>query len=188
MRVVGGDLARRRIDAPKGRDTRPTSDRVREALFQHLEAARLDNGFHQLRVLDVYAGSGALAIEALSRGAEAAVLVEADRNAVSTIRRNLEALGLVDNVTLVSAKLPAAFRRLEGPFDLIFADPPYRIEPIEAAADELRRLAVPGCLLVYEHAARTTPPAIEGWLGPDIRRYGDTAVAVYERSPPPTPD
>lgn len=181
VRVIGGDLARRRIESPKGTDTRPTTDRVREALFQHLESARLPQGFPGLTVLDLYAGSGTLSIEAISRGADHATLVEQDRAAACVIRRNLQALGLVDRATLVARRLPGALRSIDGPFDLVFMDPPYRLEPLASLATELTRLSKATALLVYEHDTRTTPPQLDGWAPPESRNYGNTSVSFYHR-------
>lgn len=119
MRIIAGQWRGRTIEAPPGQSTRPTADRVRETLFSML-ASRLDS-FEDLRVADLFAGSGALGLEALSRGAASATFVESDRNATALIRRNADKLGASVNVLGGSAlALPPA-----QPFDLIFADPPY---------------------------------------------------------------
>jgi 16S rRNA (guanine966-N2)-methyltransferase len=185
MRIVAGDLSRRTLVAPKGDNTRPTTDRIREALFQHLESARLDEGFDGLRVLDLFAGSGALAFEAISRGASCATLVEADKSALVAIRENIAALGLRSEASVVAGKLPSALRRVTGSFDLVFADPPYATStPFRSLVDDLRRLAAFNGLLVYEHSARTQPATLEGWTAPETRSYGGTHVSFYRRSPP----
>lgn len=119
MRIIGGKWRGRSIEAPPGRATRPTADRVRETLFSML-TSRI-GGFDELRVADLFAGSGALGFEALSRGAAAATFVEKDPAAAAAIRRNAEKLGVSVNVLAGSAlALPRS-----DPFDLVFADPPY---------------------------------------------------------------
>lgn len=121
MRVIAGGWRGRKLIAPAGLATRPTADRTRETLFSML-TSRL-GGFEELRVADLYAGSGALGIEALSRGAASVCFVEQDRKALDAIRANLDALGLQDRATVrasSAARLPVGER-----FDLVFADPPY---------------------------------------------------------------
>src|ERR1051326_412360 len=121
MRIIAGDWRGRPIEAPPGRATRPTADRVRETLFSML-ASRLGS-FEDLRVADLFAGSGALGLEALSRGAATATFVESDAKAVAVIKRNASKLGAIDRVRVVAGSalsLPGS-----EPFDLLFADPPY---------------------------------------------------------------
>ncbi len=182
MRVVGGHLRGRRIVAPSGSATRPTSDRVREALFSIVESrfGPLDGS----SVLDLFAGSGALGIEALSRGASWATFVDSDAAAAAAIAANIKALGLDGRAAVVrrdALRLDAA--RLPGrPFALLLADPPYRIEPHEVL-DALERLAVSGCLVpgapvVYEagsSAELSWPDAFEPVVE---KRYGSTRLAV----------
>lgn len=186
MRIIAGDLARRRIEAPRGRVTRPTTDRVREALFQHLVSARLDGGFAGLRVLDLYAGSGVLGLEALSRGAASVTAIEADPRAAACVRDNARRLGIADRVRVVRAPLPGALARVRGPYDVVFADPPYDRadpEPLFRALAE-RGLIGAGGLVVYEHACTTVPPALAGEGPLAVRRYGDTCVAIYRHGAP----
>ena len=121
MRIVAGEWRRRPLEAPPGRTTRPTADRVRETLFSML-ASRLGS-FEDLRVADLFAGSGALGFEALSRGAARATFVESDPAAAAAIRRNAEALGATGRIEIVAGSALVLGRY--GPFDLIFADPPY---------------------------------------------------------------
>ncbi|HEX6741680.1 MAG TPA: 16S rRNA (guanine(966)-N(2))-methyltransferase RsmD [Sphingomicrobium sp.] len=121
MRIIAGEWRGRRLEAPPGRTTRPTADRVRETLFSML-ASRLGS-FDQLRVADLFAGSGALGLEALSRGAAHATFVESDPAAAAAIRRNADTLGAGNRMAIVSGS--ALFLDRSGPFDLIFADPPY---------------------------------------------------------------
>jgi 16S rRNA (guanine966-N2)-methyltransferase len=121
MRIIAGDWRGRPIEAPVGRATRPTADRVRETLFSML-ASRLGS-FEDLRVADLFAGSGALGFEALSRGAASATFVESDPAAQATIRRNAEALGAANRIQILGGSALVLVRC--DPFDLVFADPPY---------------------------------------------------------------
>lgn len=177
MRVVAGSLGGRRLAVPPGREVRPTSDRVREALFSML--GPLDGA----RVLDLFAGSGALAIEALSRGAATAVLVERDARAAATIRANLEALGLAaPQATLVVrpavAALSTALQRGDA-YDLVFLDPPYRQAPDlgPALAASLEPLLAPGARVVTE-SDRRAPLDLPLALAHE-RRYGDTLIRIH---------
>ena len=151
MRVVAGDLRGRRLRAPRGRDVRPTSDRVREALFSLLA------GVEDARVLDLFAGSGALGIEALSRGASSAVFVDAARGSAAAVRANLEALGLHAEVHIRTAERFLATAAESGrQYDLVFIDPPYRLagalsEPLSAA---LPPVLAPGARVVVESDRR----------------------------------
>ena len=153
MRIIAGKWRGRMIDAPPGHATRPTADRVRETLFSML-ASRLGS-FDELRVADLFAGSGALGLEALSRGAASATFVENDAKAAAAIRRNADKLGATVQVLSGSA---LALPGLE-PFDLIFADPPYA------------QSAATGIVQAVEHAAWLAPG---GWLSVETRR--DDAV------------
>jgi len=121
MRIIAGEWRKRPLEAPPGRTTRPTADRVRETLFSML-VSRL-GAFEDLRVADLFAGSGALGFEALSRGAAHATFVESDPAAVAAIRRNAATLGAADRIEIVAGS--ALFLGRYGPFDLVFADPPY---------------------------------------------------------------
>src|SRR4051812_11539212 len=172
MRVIAGAYKGRSLQAPRGRRTRPTADRVREALFSML--GPVDG----LRVLDLFAGSGALAIEALSRGAAAAVLVERDPRALAAIERNLEATGAVATVRRrdVLAWL-RAYR--EAPFDLVFADPPYDAASRLAAAlgEELPKVVSDGARIVIESDKRR-PLELQLPLLRE-RTYGDTRIAIH---------
>ncbi len=177
MRVIAGRLGGRPLRAPKGRATRPTSDRVKEALFSILGA--LDD----LRVLDLYAGTGALGIEALSRGARAAVFVEEASAALSALRENVRALGLEPASKIVAARVERSLARLVelGPFDCVLVDPPYA-DAVGALAFveslvEAGALAEEG-LVVLEHDKATV-------LSPDrlalasCRTYGTTALSFF---------
>lgn len=187
MRIVAGSWRGRALVAPKGSDTRPTADRVREAVFSTLE-----NRFDVVAgavVLDLFAGSGALAFEALSRGATQATLVERARPALEALSRNIEALGAVQ-ARIVRGDA-ARFQPSAGapPFTLLFADPPYRIESSQVVG-VLARLAeagavAPGAIVVYEHRVGADPVWPTGFSPCGQRRYGDTAVsyAVHGEEP-----
>jgi 16S rRNA (guanine966-N2)-methyltransferase len=184
MRITGGTLRSRALKAPKGQATRPTTDRVREALFGILTSA---GGLEGARVLDLYAGTGALGLEALSRGAAAAILVESAREALAVLRANVAALGLEGRAQIVAGDVAKAMRRLPpgGPFDLVFADPPWAMvdagHPAEVLSDLVRSgaIAMDG-RVVLEHSARTPPFDIDGLVRLDTRRYGDTALTFYK--------
>ncbi|MGH7270802.1 MAG: 16S rRNA (guanine(966)-N(2))-methyltransferase RsmD, partial [Polyangiaceae bacterium] len=162
MRITGGKFRSRALKAPKGQATRPTSDRVREALFGILEAA---GGLRGARVLDLYAGTGALGLEALSRGASLAVLVESSRKALAVLRANVNDLGLGDRTRIIAKDAGDAVRQLARAeaFNIVFADPPWAIVDTGAAPGVLAVLAGAGVLsaeacVVLEHSARTPAP------------------------------
>jgi 16S rRNA (guanine(966)-N(2))-methyltransferase RsmD len=176
-RIVAGALRGRILLAPRGLGTRPTSDKVRQAVMNVLGQS-FDGG----EVLDLYAGSGALALEALSRGCARAVCVDSAREAAETIRRNAAALGLSDRVEVrcerVEDVLPGLPRER---FALVFLDPPYRTGP-EAALAAAGACLAPGGRLVAEHDARRPTPAEAGPLRLlDRRRFGDTGISIYGR-------
>lgn len=179
MRIVAGTLGGRRIEAPSGQDTRPTSDRVREALF-----SALGDAVAGARALDLFAGSGALAIEALSRGAASAVLVEKDRRAVQAITANLKALDLrPPHAVLRRRDALAALRdaREAGEtYDLVFLDPPYRLASGlgPELAPALAPVLAPGARVIGE-SDRRSPLDLPGLLTPFERRYGDTLLRIH---------
>ena len=164
--------------------TRPTSDRVREALFSMLAADGLLGEEGGPRVLDLYAGSGALAFEALSRGASAAVLVEQARDALAAIRANARALEAESVLRVVAGKVDRALEKLEGPFGVVFADPPYadvRTASFAAILAKAALLVAPGGALVLEHASADSPPEVPGLEVDRSRRHGDTTLTLYVR-------
>jgi 16S rRNA (guanine966-N2)-methyltransferase len=185
VRVVAGRLGGRRLRAPRGRDTRPTSDRAREALFAMLEQPA-PTGVSPLvgaRVLDLFAGSGALAIEALSRGAAMATLVERDARAIEVIRANLAALELgADEARVVHATARAALRDASArgdAYDLVLLDPPYRDAP--ALGRELS-LALPAVLAPDARVVAESDRRAPLELGLPVvreRRYGDTLIRIH---------
>jgi len=178
-RIIGGSAGGRRINAPRGSSTRPTSDRVREALFSAVEAwcGSLDG----LRVLDLYAGSGAVGLEARSRGAGVVTLVEHDRKTAALIADNVKTLGFtrVDVVTATAATTLA--RPPVAPYDLVFLDPPYPLGDQEVE-DDLRALVdngwlVPGALVVIERSGRSPGPKWPpGLIAEREKRYGETTL------------
>jgi 16S rRNA (guanine(966)-N(2))-methyltransferase RsmD len=179
VRIVGGDARGRTLRSVPGDKTRPTADRVRQSLFDLL-GQRMDG----LRVLDLYAGTGALGLEALSRGAAQAVFVESEARACGVIHANLAALRYEDRATMVRAELPRALASLRGPFDLIFSDPPYALRAAQAVLDGLSSndLVAPGGRAVLEMDRREPAPnGPAGFAIADERRYGETRVLVVRR-------
>jgi 16S rRNA (guanine966-N2)-methyltransferase len=188
MRIVGGKWRGRQLRAPKGEGTRPTTDRVREALFDAL-CARLGSDLGAAAVLDLYAGTGALALEALSRGASRAVLVENGRDALAVLQANIGSLDAGDAATVVAADAGGAGlsrAATMGPFALLLIDPPYRIDAasIARAVEVLRDAGAiePAAIVAYEHAAGTTAVAMAGFEAARTYVYGDTAVTLLTHS------
>lgn len=189
MRIVAGQFRGRRLAAPKGGGTRPTTDRVREALFSSL-ASHGGDVLVGGSVLDAFAGSGALGFEALSRGSAHATFVECDREALGVLRANAEALGATPAVNIVSgdAQVLAARGAIPGgPFSLLMLDPPYRLDAGEVgrfvAALVARDLLEDGAFVVYEHAAAGPAPWPSEITPVASKRYGSTQVDIgcYER-------
>lgn len=177
MRIIAGTARSRLIEAPRGRDTRPTLDRVRENLFNIL-VPRIDGA----KVLDLFSGSGALALEALSRGAESAVLVDHDRAAHQAEARNVTALGFSDRARLLMRDWRPAVETLRAEgcrFDLIFLDPPYAMHDLTQVTEALKPLCAPGVLLVTEHQAGHPYVLCPGWAEEDQRRWGYVGVTMY---------
>lgn len=178
-RIIGGAARGRRIKAPVGDRTRPTSDRVREALFSSLDAELGSIG--GLRFLDLYAGSGAVGLEARSRGAGAVTLVEQDRRTVSLIRGNLSSLGFSRVEVLVGPVARVLGTPPRAPYDVVFLDPPYALGDAEVRADlaaltEHGWLAA-GAVVVVERGTRSGEvPWPDGLSGSRSRRYGETTL------------
>jgi 16S rRNA (guanine966-N2)-methyltransferase len=178
-RVIAGEAGGRRLAVPAGRDTRPTSDRAREGLFATLTS--MVGSLAGARVLDLYAGSGAVGLEALSRGARHVLLVEAGARAGRVIRENIAAIGLpgaeviTDRVERVLARGPATDG---GRYDIVFADPPYALADQEVSAMLLllagQSWLAPGALVIVERATRSGPVRWpEGFVADRARRYGE---------------
>ena len=176
MRITGGRLAGRRLRVPRG-DVRPTADRVRESLF-----ARLGD-LAGKRVLDLFAGSGALGFEALSRGARQVTFVDRSNGVLEVVRANASTLGVAEQVTLQRGAALALLTRLAGEtaFDLVFLDPPYADPGLPRVLAGLVAAGVlaPGALVVAESDRRHPPGPIEGLAAIDERRYGDTLITWY---------
>ncbi len=184
-RIIAGSARGRRLKTPAGDATRPTSDRVREALFSALDA-RLGS-LHGLRLLDLYAGSGAVALEAMSRGAEAATAVESDRRTAAIVTENARTLGFADAVQVLAQRVERVLDRpAPAPFDVVFADPPYPLGQAEVE-QVLGLLVTNGWLaetgvLVLERAARSVEPAWPEPLDLDSRKaYGETVLWYVSR-------
>ncbi len=180
MRIIAGEMRSRKLKAPEGMDTRPTADRAKEALFSILQKK-----VPGARVLDLYAGSGALALEALSRGADSAVLVDAGIKAQRAIQENIDALGCGERAVLLRMQDEAALRLLSrqgDSFDLIFLDPPYRMDTAPVCSLIMRlNLLRPGGTLIVEHA-REKEPAIQPPLRlTDRRVYGAAGIGFYQK-------
>jgi 16S rRNA (guanine966-N2)-methyltransferase len=184
VRVIGGEFKGRKLSVSRGRQIRPSSDRVREAIFDILGPA-----WTFPRVLDLFAGTGSLGIEALSRGAEEAVFVEQGKGALTVLKGNLKALGLKARswVLPLSAKKGIAVLGERGEvFDLIFMDPPYGKDMVGKTVDEIVRrgiLAATG-VIVAEHASRDRILPSLGLEPSQRRRYGDTTVSFFHKVSP----
>ena len=169
MRVVSGQYRGRRLASPEGRDTRPTTEKVREAVFNALGS--LDR-IVDAEVVDLYAGTGALGLEALSRGAAQCTFVENDRTAIEALRHNIEHLGVGDRARVIRGDALTSARTLSG--DLLLADPPYGVDPW---AELLALTSID--LVVAEAPSAVVAP--EGWTELRSRRYGRTWVTFLER-------
>jgi 16S rRNA (guanine966-N2)-methyltransferase len=176
MRIIAGERKGHTIWAPKGLETRPTSDRVRENVF-NIVLPWVEGS----RVLDLYAGSGAMGLEALSRGAQSVVFMEADPEAVQAIERNLDKLRLGGATVLRrDANAGLAQEATAGrKYDLVLADPPYAMTDYSTLARYLPRVLADDGLLVFETAARTEPE-LAGLEVRTSRKYGGTRVTVFE--------
>jgi 16S rRNA (guanine966-N2)-methyltransferase len=176
MRVIAGRLKGRRLEAPKWAGLRPTSDRLRETLFNVL-APRIAGA----RVLDGYAGTGAVGIEALSRGAAHATFVEQDGRAVGLIEANLRRCAVSDRYAIIRARFADVSKRLAGDrFDVVFLDPPYGAAELAAALAHAMPLLAADGVLVLEHARRDEAPPVAGTLARTRDLVsGDSALAFY---------
>lgn len=177
MRIIAGQRRGKRLAAPRDRNIRPTADRIRESIF-NIIAARIRGA----RVLDLFAGTGAMGLEALSRGAVAAVFVDSGPEAVALVQRNLADCNFADCGRVIRQDVLAALAGLRGRriFDLVFMDPPYNRAMVVPALAALNAAAVttPGVLVVVEHAPEEVLPAQTGaWQCIDQRRYGKTLVS-----------
>ena len=191
MRVIAGEFKGRTLSAPQGRGTRPTTDRVKESLMGSLES--LKGGFKDAFVLDPFAGSGSLGIEALSRGAKTCVFFEKDPAAFNLLKKNLAALGLDSNRALAyRADVLKSRRNVKNIlFDILFLDPPYAYAPSKllelCTFLESQGLLDQGSIIVYEHAKTSEDEVMRVFVRAAYRRvvhkqYGDTSIAMFTRS------
>lgn len=180
MRVIAGRFKGRTLLTPTWEGIRPTSDRLRETLFNVLAA-----DVPGARVLDVYAGTGAVGLEASSRGAASVTFVEQDRRAVALIRQNLARCAGAEGCAIVARDAAEALRSGRfGPFDIVFLDPPYATPAREAALELAATHVADDGVLVFEHASRQRPPARAGRLAlTRTLRQGDSALAFYRAAP-----
>ena len=184
-RIIGGAAGGRRIATPKGVQTRPTSDRVREALFSALESWA--GSLHDLRFLDLYAGSGAIGLEAWSRGAAAVTLVESDRRTAALVASNARGLGFAEAEVIAASASSVLAGRPRAAYDVVFGDPPYPLDE-EALAHDLALLAAngwlaPGGLVVVERATRSPEPVWPAGVALlREKKYGETRLWYAEAS------
>lgn len=179
MRIIAGSARGRTLFAPKGLHTRPTQDYVRESLFNIIRRDVPD-----AQVLDLFAGSGALALEALSRGAASAVLADRSRQAIECIRRNAETLGFAEQAAILHGDWRAVLERMPisgHRFSLVFLDPPYDLIQYAEIAELLRarRLLVDEALIVIEHQKDVILKLSPFFIPKDCRIYGDTAITLF---------
>ncbi len=183
MRIIAGSAKGRKLFSPGGARIRPTSDRVKEALFNILSG--LLGSFADCTVLDIFAGTGNLGIEALSRGASRAVFIDSHRDSVALVKRNLELTGFLDKSRVICRDAPAALRTLEDAgesFRLVFIDPPYQGGLLDNVLEFLAasELLDDGSIVIAEHSTRETLRSELGSLRQfDGRTYGDTVLGFY---------
>lgn len=180
MRIIAGTKRGMTINAPKGRDTRPTLDRVKESLFGIIQFEIFGRN-----VLDLFAGSGSLGLEALSRGARHAVFNDMGRESAAVIRANIAKLGFENESTVYSLDYRAAIEssaRAGARFGLVFLDPPYKAGLIENTLQLLQKAGVleKGCLIIAEHAHALPPETPEGFALCDRRKYGEAAISIFK--------
>jgi len=175
-KITGGDLGSRKLKSPKGMHVRPTPGRVKESLFSIL-VHRIDGA----RVLDLFAGTGAIGFEAASRGAAEVVSVEAHRETAQAIEESARDLEIGERVRVIAAPAERALYRIEGPFDVVYLDPPYANDvPLQIFRLLLERsLLAPEALVIYEHAAKRILPEIPGYRSTREEVYGDVALAFF---------
>ena len=180
MRIIAGEARGRVIEAPAGLHTRPTLDRVRENMFNMIQCDVPDS-----RVLDLFAGSGALSLEALSRGASFAVMNDSDRNAFEVQHRNITRLSYESRVKQMRGDWRTALRLLKDEkesFDLVFLDPPYAMVDLREVFCSLVPLIRTGSLVILEHEAGSRPEVTEQYRAVKNRSWGFCAVTIYQLS------
>lgn len=179
MRIIAGNARGRTFEAPKGMDTRPTLDRVRENVFNILQMK-----VRGARVLDLFSGSGAMAFEAISRGAAAAVLVDCDRQANAVQKLNAMKLRMAEQCTMLQCDWRQAVQQfaVKGErFDVVFLDPPYAMHDMTAVLDALTPVIKEDAVIVLEHEAKTFPATPDGYELYDSRKYGVAGVSFFRR-------
>ena len=183
MRVIAGVYRGRVLHSPRSHSYRPTTDRVKESVFNILGHMVRWEGLH---VCDLFAGSGGLGIEALSRGAAAVTFVDSDRQSIAILRRNLEAIAPDGNADVIHATASAFLSRTDARFGLILADPPYDYREYTALCDMIsaRNALTADGMLVIEHHGKTALPAMAPWRLADTRGYGTTAVSFLAHAVP----
>ena len=179
MRIIAGKARGAQLFSPKGLDTRPTLDRIKESLFNIIASDIPD-----AQVLDLFAGSGALGLESISRGADSAIMVDMDKLAQSCIKRNIEKLHFEMQASLLPCSYGQALDRLEKEgkaFHLVFLDPPYRMEVLADIAQLLheKRLLHQEALLVLEHSHHYTPCLSDNFALESVRNYKETIIHLY---------
>ena len=179
MRIIAGEFKGRRLKAPTWDGLRPTSDKLRETLFNIL-ATRIAGA----RVLDVFAGTGAVGLESLSRGATAVVFIEHDRRAATLIAENAELCGAQNRCVIIRDRAEHALQhqRFDAPFDVVVLDPPYDFEPLASVIETAMRHLAPDGLLILEHAFRRAMPAVMGARVTRTVRSGDSALTMFQRA------
>ena len=202
IRLTGGSARGRRISVHATPGLRPTSDKVRQALF-NLLTHRFSVQLSTLSVLDLFAGAGSLGLEAISRGAQHCTFIERDRRAIAALRASCKTLSFESKAKLICAPVERALNRLAAepappllgspakrewspPYGLIFADPPYRDDQSGAVMEKLLRCApqlTEDALLIFESATRSAPEPSKGWLLEERRGYGDTTISFFCREP-----
>ncbi len=184
MRIIAGACRGRRLHSPKGDRIRPTIDRVREAVFNIISVRVPD-----AKVLDLFAGTGAMGLEALSRGAQFCLFVDKSAEAVHLIRENVQMCAAQDSSRIIHGPADSAVRRLNSEnelFDLIFMDPPYGKGYIEETLKIVAAVAREDALVIAEQHVKDKPPQVPAiWQMDRERRYGDTLILVYSRSTAP---
>lgn len=179
MRIIAGSARGRTFDAPQGRDTRPTLDRVRENVFNILQMK-----VRGAKVLDLFSGSGAMAFEAISRGASAAVLVDCDRAANAVQRQNAQKLRMQEQCRILMCDWQLAVNQLKAQgekFDVVFLDPPYAMHDMTPVLDALRPLLTEDAVILLEHEAKTFPSTPDGFELYDNRKYGIAGVSFFRQ-------
>ena len=177
MRIIAGKARGRTFDAPKGMDTRPTLDRVRENVFNILQLKVRD-----AKVLDLFSGSGGMAFEAISRGAASAVLVDVDRAANAVQKQNAVRLGMAEQCRILNIDWQLALRQFAATgerFDLVFLDPPYKMHDMKPVLENLRPVLNTEAIILLEHEAKKFPSTPDGYYLYDSRKYGVAGVSFF---------